>query len=99
MSEGETPELLPCPFCGCTTIKRREGEYPYHVCDWCGTEGPAEGRFDGVEQGWNVRAMPAADLLQAMHNYLCGEAPGITSGGQRNSELRARILAAIPTTG
>ena len=44
-------------------------------------------------------ALPArgvgADLLQAMLDYLSGEAPGITSGGQRNSELSARILAAL----
>lgn len=46
-----------------------------------------------------IASLPArgvgADLLQAMHDYLCGEAPGLTSGGQRNSELRARILAAL----
>ena len=50
-------DLKPCPFCGCTTIKRVEHIYGVvHHCNWCDATGPFEGVFDGVEQGWNTRA-------------------------------------------
>jgi len=52
------PELLPCPFCGCTTIvqERMPGTACYYnVCDWCGSEGPAEYPDSDTPQGWNVR--------------------------------------------
>jgi Lar family restriction alleviation protein len=50
-------DLKPCPFCGCTTIKRIEHiNGVVHHCDWCDATGPFEGVFDGVKQGWNTRA-------------------------------------------
>ncbi len=53
------PNLLPCPFCGCTTIKRveQDDETIWHECDWCQTVGPNEGIGQaGEPQGWNHRA-------------------------------------------
>jgi len=51
------PELLPCPFCGCTTIVQARAGVAcyYNVCDWCGSEGPAEYPDSDTPQGWNVR--------------------------------------------
>lgn len=63
----DAPELLPCPFCGCTTIKQiHDAELVFHRCDWCGAEGPAEEPHADPPQGWSYRAdLSAAAIADA----------------------------------
>ena len=57
-------ELLPCPFCGCTTIKRQNqgDEFYWYECDWCQASGPLEPATEEYPETWNTRAQPAPDL-------------------------------------
>ena len=61
------PELLPCPFCGCTTIKRQDqGDLHWYECDWCQATGPTEPATDDYPESWNTRAAGAErDALRA----------------------------------
>lgn len=59
--------MKPCPFCGCTTVKKRNNFTAaaiYHECDWCDAEGPAELPNWDPPQGWNIR--PEEDRLRAL---------------------------------
>lgn len=44
-------DLLPCPFCGGTSIVPAEGDFPSEIlliCDNCGAAGPQLALFDGA---------------------------------------------------
>lgn len=59
-----TADLKPCPFCGCTTIKRvdQDEDIAWYECAWCQVAGPVEGvDDDGQPQGWNTRAPTVSD--------------------------------------
>ena len=56
---------LPCPFCGCTTIRVEDyGSGPVHVCDWCEAEGPQRDADEAIGEPplhWNTRAVLSGD--------------------------------------
>lgn len=55
-------DLLPCPFCGCTTIKTevQDDLTRWHECDWCNAVGPVEQPDADPPEGWNIRAAAVA---------------------------------------
>jgi hypothetical protein len=70
-------DLLPCPFCGCTTIDESFDLYtaedtgededvrvPYRYCVWCLASGPHERPDDAPPQSWNVRTPPKVKPLK-----------------------------------
>lgn len=69
----EAAALLPCPFCGCTTINTvvQDDHTKWHECDWCQAVGPVEQPSADPPESWNRRALPveasapAADCQQA----------------------------------
>jgi Lar family restriction alleviation protein len=57
----ETPELKPCPFCGCEVIKRyRNGNSHYLYCDDCGASTNSFSVMtskEKVDRKWNTRTI------------------------------------------
>lgn len=61
------PGLLPCPFCGCTTVLQKKNPvygFTFHECDWCGAEGPAEAPNEDPPATWNTRAASPESLAR-----------------------------------
>ncbi|WP_186152422.1 Lar family restriction alleviation protein [Burkholderia gladioli] len=56
------PHLLPCPFCGCTKVPKRQGngigDY-WLECFDCGASTRLREDGAGMEKDWNRRASPA----------------------------------------
>ena len=57
---NETPELLPCPFCGENDIEIIFGEDEMYSADCgnCAATGPAENNPDAAMWEWNTRVYP-----------------------------------------
>ncbi len=53
---SETPELLPCPFCGSKDLDYSDIDYVECVC--CGTFGPDSSKEEKSIDLWNRRATP-----------------------------------------
>ncbi len=96
-------ELLPCPFCGCTTITLATGPravVPYYQCDWCYAEGPAEAPEDDPPQGWNRRAHPAphdpdaAEVIASLRQVIADQEAQAVDWPQ-GAEILAKEMQAI----
>ncbi len=59
-------DLLPCPFCGSTSIGEPIRRRPLQVaCIDCGSEGPEALTHDDARDRWNARA-PSPRLAEAL---------------------------------
>jgi len=75
----KAPELLPCPFCGDTSLTyRAASEGDSYYCDDCGAYGPLSSP-DTIKDKWNTRVdaetLKVADELARLLNRYFTETP------------------------
>jgi len=84
----ESVELLPCPFCGCTTINLvvQDERTQWYECDWCKSVGPVEQPDADPPEEWNIRA-PQPDPIGA--EWMRREA---ANGGRPVASMERQLL-------
>lgn len=92
----EAAALLPCPFCGCTTINTvvQDDHTKWHECDWCQAVGPVEQPSADPPESWNRRALPVEASAPAAD---CQQAGLVTVGAGLLDEVKAALREIIKT--
>ncbi len=92
----EAAALLPCPFCGCTTINTvvQDDHTKWHECDWCQAVGPVEQPSADPPESWNRRALPVEASAPAAD---CQQAGLVTVDAGLLDEVKAALREIIKT--
>lgn len=87
-------DLLPCPFCGSTSVHLAYAVADYVVCQDCSAYGPTEETRDG--RLWNTRTFPRRQEASSVH-FACEKqgtyaAPPMKTAKVRIPKTHAKAL-------
>lgn len=95
--DQQSPELLPCPFCGSpnVTLEHIKSSAYEAFCEFCGASGPCDTEQWRAAKGWNARALPARGV-DPMLDTPAGMEPVATVLSSRPGNDTSTIDKAIP---